>query len=97
MNSKESLNILTSYGVNYIGTKTLEPFLVNNDKDFPLRVKCAPIFLDDLSECKMNDEHILRDNDFIIFIIQQIFIRNQWILMNLPLGNLDMKIQKSMI
>ena len=49
MNSKESLNILTSYGVNYIGTKTLEPFLVNNDKDFPLRVKCAPIFLDDLS------------------------------------------------
>ena len=64
MNSKESLNILTSYGVNYIGTKTLEPFSVNNDKNFPLRVKCAPIFLDDLSECKMNDEHILRDDEF---------------------------------
>ena len=29
-----------------------------------MRVQCVPIFLDDLSECKMYDEHILRDNEF---------------------------------
>ena len=64
MNSRESYDILTSNGVNYIGTDTLEPFLINNDKDFPMSVECVPIFLDDLSECKMSNEHILRDNEF---------------------------------
>ena len=33
-------------------------------EDFPMRVKCEPIFMDDLSECKMGNEHILRDNEF---------------------------------
>ena len=64
MNSRESYDILTSNGVNYIGTDTLEPFLINNDKDYPMSVECVPIFLDDLSECKMSNEHILRDNEF---------------------------------
>ena len=64
MNSRESYDKLTSNGVNYIGTDTLEPFLINNDKDFPMSVECVPIFLDDLSECKMRNEHILRDNEF---------------------------------
>ena len=64
MNSRESYDKLTSNGVNYIGTDTLEPFLINNDKDFPMSVECVPIFLDDLSECKMSNEHILRDNEF---------------------------------
>ena len=64
MNSRESYDKLTSNGVNYIGTDTLEPFLINNDKDFPMSVECFPIFLDDLSECKMSDEHTLRDNEF---------------------------------
>ena len=63
MNSRESYDKLTSNGVNYIGTDTLEPFLINNDKDFPMSVECVPIFLDDLSECKMSNEHILRDNE----------------------------------
>ena len=64
MNSRESYDKLTSNGVNYIGTDTLEPFLINNDKDYPMSVECVPIFLDDLSECKMSNEHILRDNEF---------------------------------
>jgi hypothetical protein len=64
MNSRESYDKLTSNGVNYIGTDTLEPFLINNDKDYSMSVECVPIFLDDLSECKMSNEHILRDNEF---------------------------------
>ena len=64
INSKEFSVRLTSFGVNYIPTTNLEPFLIHNDKDFPMRVKCEPIFMDDLSECKMGNEHILRDNEF---------------------------------
>ena len=62
--SNELADKLTLNGVNYISTKNLEPFLIHNDKDFPMRVECVPIFLDDLSECKMYDEHVLRDNEF---------------------------------
>ena len=63
-NSKEFSDRLVSFGVNYITTTNLEPFLIHNDKDFPMRVQCVPIFMDDLSECKMGDEHVLRDNEF---------------------------------
>ena len=64
IDTKEFLDKLVSHGVNYITTKNLEPFLIHNDKDFPMRVQCVPIFMDDLSECKMYDEHVLRDNEF---------------------------------
>ena len=64
VNTKEFADKLVKYGVNFIGTKKLEPFLIHNDKDFPMRVECIPIFLDDLSECKMYNEHVLRDNEF---------------------------------
>ena len=62
--SKEFSDKLLLYGINFIGTKYLEPFLIYNEKEYPMRVQCVPIFLDDLSECKMYDEHILRDNEF---------------------------------
>ena len=64
VDSKDFSDKLVKYGVNYLGTKNLEPFLIHNDKDFPMRVECVPIFLDDLSECKMYNEHVLRDNEF---------------------------------
>ena len=64
IDTKEFLDKLVSHGVNYISTKSLEPFLIHNDKDFPMRVQCVPIFMDDLSDCKMYDEHVLRDNEF---------------------------------
>ena len=62
--SKEYSDKLLLYGINYIGTKYLEPFLIFNEKEYPMRVQCVPIFMDDLSECKMYDEHVLRDNEF---------------------------------
>jgi glycerophosphoryl diester phosphodiesterase len=53
-----------SWGVNYISTNNIHPFLINNEKEEPFRVKCLNIFLDDLAECKMGPEIILRDNEF---------------------------------
>jgi glycerophosphoryl diester phosphodiesterase len=53
-----------SWGVNYISTNNIHPFLINNEKEEPFRVKCVNIFLDDLAECKMGPEIILRDNEF---------------------------------
>ena len=55
---------LQSWGVNYLTTNALEPFLIKNDKEEPYVVKCLNIFLDDLAECKMGPEIILRDNQF---------------------------------
>ena len=55
---------LQSWGVNYISTNNLHPFLIQNEKEEPYRVKCLNIFLDDLAECKMGPEIILRDNEF---------------------------------
>ena len=62
--TKELSDKLLLNGINYIGTKYLEPFLIYNEKEYPMSVKCVSIFMDDLSECKMNDEHVLRDNEF---------------------------------
>ena len=55
---------LHSWGVNYISTNKIHPFLMENEKEEPFRVKCLNIFLDDLAECKMGPEIILRDNEF---------------------------------
>ena len=63
IDTQEFSDYLVAYGVNYINTKNLEPFLIHNNKDFPMRVECVPIFMDDLSECKLSEKHILRDNE----------------------------------
>jgi hypothetical protein len=41
----------------------LPTFLIKNEYDVPIRVKCLNIFLDDLAECKMGKEIRLRDNE----------------------------------
>ena len=64
VNNEELANKLQLWGVNYITTNNLPPFLIQNEKDEPFRVKCVPIFLDDLSECKMGNDIILRDNEY---------------------------------
>lgn len=64
VDNTESADKLLSLGVNYIVTNNIHPFLINNEKEEPFRVKCVNIFLDDLAECKMGPEIILRDNEF---------------------------------
>ena len=63
VDNEEMSSKLQLWGVNYMATNNLAPFLIQNEKDEPIRVKCVPIFLDDLSECKMGPEIILRDNE----------------------------------
>ena len=59
---QELVEKIGSWGANYISTSS-HPFLVRNEYEFPIAVKCVPIYLDDLSECKMGDDIVLKDNE----------------------------------
>lgn len=61
---KDLAEKIGSWGTNYITSDNIPPFMIQNQKELPMRVKCIPIFLDDLSECKMGDEIVLRDNEY---------------------------------
>jgi len=54
---------LFSSGVNFITTKKLHPFLIKNEKQDPVIVRCSPID-DDSSECDIDDDLALKDNEF---------------------------------
>ena len=43
---------ILSWGVNYITTKTLPSFLISNEKEVPIIVRCLPID-DEHSECEI--------------------------------------------
>ena len=54
---------LQSWGVNYVTTKIFPSFLVETDKEIPILARCLP--LDDMhSECEVEDEDVLRDNEW---------------------------------
>lgn len=53
---------IAEWGANYITTSS-HPFMIQNDYVLPIAVKCVPIYLDDLSECKMGDDIVLKDNE----------------------------------
>ena len=57
---KDLAEKIGSWGTNYITSDNIPPFMIQNQKELPMRVKCIPIFLDDLSECKMGDEIVCR-------------------------------------
>ena len=59
---QELVEKIGSWGANYITTSS-HPFLIQNEYELPIAVKCVPIFLDDLSECKMGDDIVLKDNE----------------------------------
>ena len=55
---------LQSWGVNYITTNYLHPFLMKNDKEDPIIVRCIPSPDDEHeSECEIDDEIKLIDNE----------------------------------
>ena len=54
---------IQSWGVNFITTKSLPSFLIQNDKEDPIIVRCVPID-DDNSECEIEDDVILKDNEW---------------------------------
>ena len=55
---------IQSWGVNYITTDNLHPFLIKNDKEDPIIVKCSPSEKNEYnSECEIGDEVTLIDNE----------------------------------
>ena len=54
---------IQSWGINLISTKTLPSFLIENEKEDPIMVRCVPVD-DDHSECDIEDDIILKDNEW---------------------------------
>ena len=55
---------LQSWGVNYIKTNNLHPFLMKNDREEPIIARCSPSVEDEHhSECEIDDDIILKDNE----------------------------------
>ena len=63
VNDKEYAKKIASWGVDLIKTKTLEPFLIENKLEDPIVVRCVPLD-DDHSDCEIDDEIHLIDNEF---------------------------------
>ena len=57
-------NKVISWGVNYICTNKLHPFLMKNEKEEPIIVTCALSDTDeDTSECEIDEDYNLIDNE----------------------------------
>ena len=57
-------NKVISWGVNYICTNKLHPFLMKNEKEEPITVTCALSDTDeDTSECEIDEDYNLIDNE----------------------------------
>ena len=54
---------IQDWGVNYITTKSLPSFLIENQKEEPIIVRCIP-FDDEHSECEIDDDIFLKDNEW---------------------------------
>ena len=57
-------NKVVSWGVNFICTNKLHPFLIKNEKEEPIIAVCSLSDTDEnTSECEIDDEHNLIDNE----------------------------------
>ena len=57
---------IQSWGVNYITTNSLHPFLIENDKEMPIKIKCFPSEEDQyesVSKCEIDESIQLIDNE----------------------------------
>lgn len=55
---------VASWGVNFICTNKLHPFLIPNEKEEPIPVKCSPLDLNNgISKCKIGENIKLIDNE----------------------------------
>jgi glycerophosphoryl diester phosphodiesterase len=55
---------IQSWGVNYITTNLLHPFLIKNEKEDPIVVRCSPSVIDkNESDCEIGDDAKLIDNE----------------------------------
>jgi len=59
----EFANKVQNWGVNYITTNKLHPFLIHNTKEDPILLRCSPVD-GDTSECEIEEDIPLRDNQY---------------------------------
>ena len=61
----EFANKVVSWGVNFICTNKLHPFLMKNEKEEPIIATCTQSDTEeDVSECEIDDEYNLTDNEY---------------------------------
>ena len=61
----EFANKVTSWGVNFICTNKLHPFLMKNEKEEPILATCTQSDTEeDISECEIDDDYNLIDNEY---------------------------------
>ena len=53
VNNIDFSNKILKWGVNYITTQYLHPFMINNEKEEPIKIKCTSSFSNIFSECKL--------------------------------------------
>ena len=75
--SPEQIKKLQSWGVNYIMSKNLPPFIIENKKEEPFIARCYPVN-DDSSECDIEDYLFLRDNEvYNIYYSENIYNKSE--------------------
>ena len=64
---------LQSWGVNYIMSRVLPPFIIENEKEEPIVVRCSHVD-EDISECDIEDYLLLKDNElYSIYYSENIY------------------------
>ena len=75
--SADQIKKLQSWGVNYIMSKNLPPFIIENKKEEPFIARCYPVN-DDSSECDIEDYLFLRDNEvYNIYYSENIYNKSE--------------------
>ena len=79
---------IESWGVNFITSKSLPSFLIDNDKQDPILVRCVPVD-DEHSECEIEDDSMLKDNEWYnVYYSENIYNLSQDIEIN-PIGDFE--------
>ena len=63
VNNLDFANTILKWGVNFITTQYLHPFMINNEKEDPIKIKCLINNSYNFSECKLNKNIELKDNE----------------------------------
>ena len=64
VNNIDFSNKIVKWGVNYITTQYLHPFMISNEKEDPIKIKCTSSFSSMFSECKLDFDLI--DNEIYL-------------------------------
>ena len=63
INNLEFANKVLKWGVNYITTQYLHPFMISNEKEEPIKLECSSNDFNNYSECKLDRNIELIDNE----------------------------------